>query len=96
MKKSDMILSMIAGIAAGLVLAVLYAPEKGSKTRRKIFKKGEEVVEDLKDKAYILAAYANQLNNEIERMTDTIGVAIEDATNEATAQVEKYFRKEGR
>jgi len=96
MKKSDMILSMIAGLAAGLALAILYAPEKGSKTRRKIFKKGEEVVEDLKDKAYILAAYANQLNNEIERMTDTIGVAIEDATNQATEKVEKYFRKEGR
>ena len=93
MKKSDMILSMIAGIAAGLVLAVLYAPEKGSKTRRKIFKKGEEVVEDLKDKAYILAAYANQLNNEIDRLTDDITVAIEDATNEATERVEKYFRK---
>ena len=96
MKKSDLFLSIIAGMAAGVVLAILYAPDTGSATRRKFYRKGAAIAEDLKDKAYILAAYANQLNNEVDRLTDDLAVAIEDATNEATERVEKYFRKGGR
>jgi len=46
------ILGVVAGIAAGAVLGVLFAPEKGKDTRKKIYKGGEDL--------------ANALNNTIE------------------------------
>lgn len=36
MSSGKVVLGMLAGLAAGAVLGILFAPEKGSKTRRKI------------------------------------------------------------
>jgi gas vesicle protein len=44
------ILGMLAGLAAGAVLGVLFAPEKGSSTRKVITKKGEDLADALNDK----------------------------------------------
>jgi gas vesicle protein len=40
----------LAGFTAGALIAILFAPDKGSETRKKIVNKGEEYVGDLKDK----------------------------------------------
>lgn len=54
MKTSKMILSLVAGIAAGAAagaaLGILYAPDKGSETRKKISQRGEELKGNLKNK----------------------------------------------
>jgi gas vesicle protein len=94
MKKSDLLLGILAGAAAGAFVGILFAPDKGSATRRKLKHKGKEVLEDLADKAYILAAYANELNNEVDRLSDQIAADIEEVTIEATDRVGKYLRKE--
>jgi gas vesicle protein len=50
MSKGNVILGVLAGLAAGAILGVLFAPAKGSKTRRKISEKGEELADNLKRK----------------------------------------------
>lgn len=51
MNTSGKILAAVAaGIAAGAVLGILFAPDKGSETRRKINEKGKKFAEDVKDK----------------------------------------------
>lgn len=51
MKTSSKILAAVAaGIAAGAVLGILFAPDKGSETRRKINEKGKKFADDVKDK----------------------------------------------
>jgi len=50
MKKGNVVLGLLAGLAAGAVLGILFAPEKGSRTRRKIMHKGEDMAADLKEK----------------------------------------------
>jgi len=42
-------LGVMAGIAAGVALGMLFAPEKGDKTRKNISKKGEDLANALND-----------------------------------------------
>ena len=50
MNAGKVVLGVMAGIAAGAVLCILFAPEKGSDTRKKICRKKEELGDSLKDK----------------------------------------------
>jgi gas vesicle protein len=43
-------LSMLAGMATGALLGILFAPDKGSHTRKKIVSKGEDYADDVKEK----------------------------------------------
>ena len=47
--KSNVVVSVVAGLAAGALLGVLFAPDKGSKTRKKIKNKTSEAKKDLKE-----------------------------------------------
>jgi gas vesicle protein len=48
MKTGKVVLVALAGLAVGAIAGILFAPRKGSKTRRQIIDKGEDLVEDLK------------------------------------------------
>jgi gas vesicle protein len=50
MKSGNFFVGLLAGIAAGALLGVLFAPEKGVETRRKISKKSKDFVDDVKNK----------------------------------------------
>jgi len=50
MKSGKVILGAVAGLAAGAALGILFAPEKGSETRKKISKKREACMDDIKEK----------------------------------------------
>lgn len=50
MNSGKLILGVLGGVAAGALLGVLFAPEKGSKTRKKIMNKANDGVDVLKDK----------------------------------------------
>jgi gas vesicle protein len=50
MNSTKVITGIIAGFAAGAVLGILFAPEKGSVTRQKISDKSDEYADDLKFK----------------------------------------------
>lgn len=42
--------AVAAGVAAGAVLGILFAPDKGSETRKKISEQGKKISEGVKDK----------------------------------------------
>jgi gas vesicle protein len=50
MNSGKVILGALAGIAAGAALGILFAPDKGTNTRRKISKKGDDYVDELSGK----------------------------------------------
>lgn len=50
MNSSKIVLGVLGGIAAGAIAGILLAPNKGSKTRKKIFSKGKDFADDMKSK----------------------------------------------
>ncbi len=65
------LLGVIAGVAAGALIGVLFAPEKGSKTRKGISKKGMDVIDEVKEK----------FNNFLESMSAKLEEVKEDASD---------------
>lgn len=49
MKTTKILLGILAGVAGGAILGILFAPEKGSRTRRNIKNKGNDYANDVKD-----------------------------------------------
>ncbi|MEX2595053.1 MAG: YtxH domain-containing protein [Anditalea sp.] len=58
MNASKLLLSAIAGVAIGIQIGVLIAPEKGEDTRRKLSKKGDD--------------YLDEINAQINRFIDGV------------------------
>lgn len=50
MKSGKVALGVLAGLAAGAILGILFAPDKGTNTRKKIISKGEGYADDVKEK----------------------------------------------
>jgi len=47
MESGKVVLGVLAGVAIGAVLGILFAPEKGSVTRDQILSKGDDLTDDL-------------------------------------------------
>ena len=67
MNKRNIVIGALAGIAAGAILGLLLAPDKGAKTRKLIVKKGGDSIEDLKDRFNEILITANKkLENAVD------------------------------
>ena len=60
MKADKIILGVLGGVAVGALLGVLFAPEKGDKTRKKIMDKSNDYADELKDKLDTLLGTINR------------------------------------
>lgn len=49
MKNSQTLLGILGGLAVGAILGVLFAPDAGSNTRKKIIKKSADATNDFKE-----------------------------------------------
>jgi gas vesicle protein len=67
MKDSGKILiGALSGLAAGLVLGILFAPDKGSETRKKIGNSAKDLSDKLKTKISDTLDYISELEQEAE------------------------------
>ena len=71
MKSGSLLLSAIAGVAIGLQIGVLIAPEKGEETRKKLTKKGDDYLDEI----------STQINRFIDGVTEKLDKVNKNAAN---------------
>lgn len=86
MSSRDTILGFLAGAAAGAIIGILYAPEKGEKTRKNIKKKGSRYAEDMKDGM-------NEFMDDVKERLDGIKKEAAETAKEAKGKVEELKKK---
>lgn len=85
MNTGKVILGIVAGAAAGAVVALLLAPEKGSKTRTQISQKGENILNSLKSKfedfLSSIIPSVDDVNRKTEELSDKLKGKVQEAKN---------------
>jgi gas vesicle protein len=79
MKSGKILLGILAGVAVGATLGILFAPDKGWNTRKRISKKAEDAVNDLKEK--------------FDEFVDNISVKVDEVKDKASEMTNKARAK---
>jgi len=75
MKSGKIVLGLLAGIAIGSLAGILFAPEKGSTTRKKIVGKSD--------------AYAQKIGTQLKGFVDGVNGKFEAMTEEAAVMADR-------
>ncbi len=86
MSSGKVVLGLLAGVAAGALAGILFAPAKGTKTRKRILKKGEDYAEMSKEKFDELL---DAVTEKFEKAKDDISDYAEKVKGEVTDFAEK-------
>lgn len=81
MNTGKALLGILAGVAAGALIGILFAPDKGTETRKKIAKKGKDYTDDLTIKL-------NDLMENVSEKVDSVVKKVKDFTEKETADTE--------
>lgn len=79
MKKTRMILTAISATASGVLIGMLFAPNKGSATREKITQKSQE--------------YSDYIVDKVDDFVDTVSRPLEDLGEDAEQLADKAKSK---
>jgi len=75
MNSNKVLLGVLGGVAVGAIAGILFAPAKGTKTRKRIMKKGNDYTKDLKNK------FEEMYNNVTTKYDSAVEQAKEFATD---------------
>ena len=93
MKNSKVMLGVIAGASVGALLGLLFAPEKGSETRRNISNKKDTIADSLKEKfEEFLNVYTRKYENAYSKAKGVINEGkseLNEFSSELNAEINK-------
>ena len=84
MNSKKLIVGIVAGLAVGTVIGMLFAPEDGKRIRKKMVSMAEEITDGLNDKFH---KFIDRLNEKIENTMEYVSNFAERA-NETSEQVD--------
>lgn len=91
MSTGKILSGLLVGAAAGAVLGILFAPDKGTNTRKKLSKSGEDFVDDLKLKIDAFIENAVDNFNNIKEDAEAIAEKSKYQADEASKEVKKIM-----
>ncbi len=80
MGSGKVLLGVLAGVAVGATLGILFAPDKGSNTRKKISSKADDYSEELEEQ---FNDFIKNVTRKFEEMKDEAGVMVEVGKHKA-------------
>jgi gas vesicle protein len=89
--KSAAVIGLLAGLAVGAVLGVLFAPESGKRTRERISDKALGLADNVKDGFHSLKDTVNNGRESLKGYTEQVVDKVKNKAN-AVAQDYKEFR----
>ncbi len=88
MSTGKVVLGAMAGVAVGAVLGILFAPEKGSVTRKQILDKGTDYADGLKSKykefADTVSERFNNAKQEVQDLAETGKAKFDEAKKDVS------------
>jgi len=81
MSKKNVLIGSLAGAAAGAIAGILLAPDKGSKTRKKISTKTKETADGIKDS---FGNFVDSMVSKFSKATDEMTDKLERTKSTAT------------
>lgn len=69
MRPQKVIIGALAGLAAGALIGVLFAPDKGSESRGKIARKGGDVLDSVRSS---FNSFLDGITSKMERVKDEV------------------------
>ena len=102
--KGESLFALFAGVAAGLTLGLLFAPESGKETRDKVRKAAEDGVDQVKkaygdvkeqasDKAFGMKARARLARRDFKDLKETLKAQAGDLKEDARAKILEQLEK---
>lgn len=88
MEKSNFFGTVILGVAVGVAIGILIAPDKGSETRKKLMNGAQDLADDIKEKL-------NEGAEKFQGMKELVETNIEQLKEKASASVEKFGSRAG-
>jgi gas vesicle protein len=82
---SKVLIGLLAGLAAGTALGLLFAPEKGTETRDRLSQSLKDLGDSIKDKA---ADEINNLANLKDKVVSSVKTKFQNAEDEFADDVE--------
>ena len=92
--KGDSLLAFVAGAAAGLTLGLLFAPEKGEDTRRKIKETVGDAADSAKARARLARMELNDLKAELQDQAEDLKEDVRMKIFERLEKLESAIQKD--
>ena len=92
--KGDSLLAFVAGAAAGLTLGLLFAPEKGEETRRKLKETVGDAADSAKARARLARMELNDLRAELQDQAEDLKEDVRMKIFERLEKLESAIQKD--